>query len=264
MKIALIQMDTAWCDPQKNLGKIDSFLKSSREKGARLVVFPETSLAGFCMEADRAAVPLDGDIVRRLLKLTRGSDQLVAIGAAIRRGKHFTNECLLLRDGELVASYAKINLFAPTGEEREFTPGDSLLRLEFDGVRFTPLICFDTRFPRLALDAVATGTDAFLIIANWPSERSRHWKALLTARAIDTMSFVIGVNRVGAGGGLEFCGESNVIGPSGKPLAEWTQTEGEIVLEVDFGLARALRERFPVLFDQYRHPRGVPIRSFPD
>ena len=38
--------------------------------------------------------------------------------------------------------------------------------------------------------------------ANWPAKRRLHWQALLQARAIENQAYVVGVNRVGDGGGL--------------------------------------------------------------
>ena len=39
--------------------------------------------------------------------------------------------------------------------------------------------------------------DVLLYVANWPKPRVSAWDALLKARAIENMSYCIGVNRVG-------------------------------------------------------------------
>lgn len=39
--------------------------------------------------------------------------------------------------------------------------------------------------------------DLALYVANWPSARALHWNRLLQARAIENLSYVAGVNRVG-------------------------------------------------------------------
>ena len=62
-------------------------------------------------------------------------------------------------------------------------------------------VCYDLRFAdefwQLALD-----TDVYLVPANWPAKRRLHWQSLLQARAIENQAYVVGVNRVGDGGGL--------------------------------------------------------------
>ena len=93
-----------------------------------------------------------------------------------------------------------------------------------DGVRVTPFVCYDLRFPepfRLAAD----DTDLFAVVANWPEARREHWRTLLRARAIENHCYVAGVNRVGDGGKLHYAGDSAVISPWGEVLAEGAAEE---------------------------------------
>ena len=61
--------------------------------------------------------------------------------------------------------------------------------------------------------------DVAVFVANWPAKRAEHWKTLLKARAIENLSYVIGVNRVGTdGNGLTYSGDSTVIDPVGNTL----------------------------------------------
>ena len=53
---------------------------------------------------------------------------------------------------------------------------------------------------------LAPDTDLYLVVANWPSTRSEHWKSLLRSRAIENQAYVVGVNRVGEGDGLSYQG----------------------------------------------------------
>jgi predicted amidohydrolase len=62
------------------------------------------------------------------------------------------------------------------------------------GWKICPLICYDLRFPAFSRYA----DDYELIyVASWPKVRTNAWDALLKARAIENMSFSIGVNRLG-------------------------------------------------------------------
>ena len=62
-------------------------------------------------------------------------------------------------------------------------------------------------------------TDCYVLPANWPASRREHWMALLRARAIENQAYVVGVNRVGDGGRLHYCGDSMIIDPFGEILA---------------------------------------------
>ena len=96
---------------------------------------------------------------------------------------------------------AKIHPFTYGGEDRVYTGGERIVTVAVEGVRVTPFVCYDLRFPepfRLA----AEETDLFAVVANWPEPPREAWRTLLRARAIENLCYVAGVNRVGEGGGL--------------------------------------------------------------
>ena len=105
---------------------------------------------------------------------------------------------------------------------------------------------FPTNSGRLAHD-----TDCYVVVANWPAPRRAHWSALLVARAIENQAYVVGVNRVGTGGGIDYQGDSVVIDPFGVEVAGAPEGE-EAVLYADIDLARLeqVRSRYPFLADR--------------
>ena len=88
------------------------------------------------------------------------------------------------------------------------------------------------------------------MVANWPEKRRRHWSTLLAARAVENQAYVVGVNRVGHGNGLDYTGDSCVVDPWGELLASAAGRETLLVAEVDPAVVRDARERFPVLRDR--------------
>jgi len=267
MKIALCQMDIVWLDVQANLNKIEDTIDDAEAQGVRLLVFPEMALTGFCMQREAAALEVGSPPIKQLAAMTRGKQVMVFIGAAIKNGAKYTNECLVLRNGEIVASYAKMNLFTVTDEHRYYEPGEQMITVAYEGYQFTPLICFDTRFTKPFIKGAEAGTDAFIIMASWPDSQSAQWKTLLSARAMDTQAFVLGVNRIGSGGGMNFAGECMVVAPSGKPMLEYSSDEKLIILDVDFGYSKKLKNKFPVLSEQHTRekllhtPRQIVMKS---
>jgi len=152
-------------------------------------------------------------------------------------------------DGELV-TYDKRHLFSYAREHVNFEAGDDVVGFEVEGVRVTPFVCYDLRFAD-EFWALANDTDCFVVPASWPRQRAVHWRALLPARAIENQCYVVGVNRVGAGDGLTYVGDSVILDPLGEAVAA-APDDGECVItgEVDAERVRAVRERYPFLRDR--------------
>jgi len=59
-----------------------------------------------------------------------------------------------------------------------------------------------------------------IYVANWPHTRIAAWDTLLKARAIENMSYVLGVNRIGEDkNGLKYEGHSAIYDALGERLA---------------------------------------------
>ena len=124
------------------------------------------------------------------------------------------------------------------------------MTIDLLGVRTSLFVCYDLRFADAFWD-LAPNTDLYLVVANWPSARSSHWKALLRSRAIENQAYVVGVNRVGEGDGLSYQGDSAIIDPLGEVLKE-ASSGGEEILVADIEPERVLevRETFPFINDR--------------
>lgn len=259
MKIALCQMDIAWLDSAPNIAKIRHYITEAEAGGADIVVFPEMALSGFCMDAQAASVTLDGPELGEIIGETRGRRPMVMCGAAIRKGSEYNNSVLVVRNGELLDRYSKINLFTISNEDRNYVPGVKLVLLEYSGGTVAPMVCFDLRFSQLFSAAAGKGADVFVVIANWPAAQCNQWRTLLSARAVDAQAFVIGVNRVGRGDGIYYNGDSNVFTPGGKPLLEAAGCECIMFVEIDPGQARSLRKKYPALHRQHQEERSYAV-----
>ena len=113
--------------------------------------------------------------------------------------------------------YRKIHSFTYGGEPKHFRAGDELTTFTIAGARVTPLVCYDLRFADEFWQRAAA-TDVFVVTANWPAPRRLHWQTLLQARAIENLAYVVGCNRVGTGGGLDYAGDSRIVDPLGELL----------------------------------------------
>ena len=93
--------------------------------------------------------------------------------------------------------------------------------------------------------------DVLIYVANWPQARVSAWDTLLRARAIENLSYAVGVNRVGNdGNNIAHNGHSAVIGPKGETIFSAEEIETINTINLDAQLLRNHREKFPAYLDE--------------
>jgi len=249
MRVALLQMDLAWEDVAENHRRARRLLEEAARKGARLAILPEMFSTGFSMKPEKIA-QMQGGPSESFLRDSARELGLSIIASIPEAGEpRPRNVALVVSPGGTVARYAKIHPFSFGGEHRHYVGGERVVTVPIEGVRVTPFVCYDLRFPE-PFRVAAAETDLFVIVANWPDQRRDHWRTLLRARAIENQAFVAGVNRVGDGDGLHYVGDSVAIAPLGETLAEGGDKESVLYADVDTEKVSKLRARFPALDDR--------------
>jgi omega-amidase len=255
LRIALGEYDIGWHDPTTSLDHAASIVDDAAARGARLVVLPEMCTSGFTMDLDFAE-SLAGEAVTRLSSIARSSGVWLLAGVPTRDegagAENVARNSALVIDpaGEIVSVYHKQRLFTYANEQRSYRTGDTSVTVDVDGVRVSPFICYDLRFPEL-FRRVASDTDVMIVIASWPAARRTHWDVLLRARAIENQCYVIGVNRTGEGGSLMYDGGSAAFDPWGIPLERSFGNSLDCIGIVQAQLAEVQRIRtsYPFLAD---------------
>jgi predicted amidohydrolase len=251
VKVAAVQHDIAWEDPSATFTLLAPMIAEAAAAGARLIVLSEMFSTGFSMATDRTAEAVDGPSTQFLVDQAAKHHAWICGSLPERPDgqKHPFNQLVLAGpDGE-VHRYAKIHPFSYSGEQNHFAAGDKHVTVDVDDVRVSLFVCYDLRFAD-EFWALAHDTDCYVVVANWPESRRAHWRALLVARAIENQAYVIGVNRVGRGGKLEYVGDSLIVDPLGEILADGGDTPGVLVAEVDPARVAEVREKFPFLADR--------------
>jgi predicted amidohydrolase len=247
--VAGLQLDVGWESPGESFARARVQAARAAAAGARLLVLPEMFATGFTMNAELAA-SFGGASRELVVDLARGLGVWLAAGLVESGRERPRNACLMVSPaGNERLTYHKIHPFSLAGEERHFEAGDRLVTVEVEGVRVTPVICYDLRFPELFRIA-AEHTDLFLVLANWPERRAHAWRTLLQARAMDSQAYVLGVNRVGEADGHPHRGDSALVDPSGAVLASVAGEEGLVLGEVRVEEVVRARERFGFLADR--------------
>ncbi len=253
MKVAAIQHDIVWEDPPANFERLAPRIADAAQDGARLVVLTEMFSTGFSMHTERIAEPVDGPSVRFLVEQALRHEVWVCGSVPeVHPGDDRPSNCLVLAapDGS-VHRYRKIHPFTYGGEHEKYMSGEQRVTVDVEGVRCSLFVCYDLRFADEFWD-LAPDTDCYVVVANWPAARRDHWRTLLRARAIENQAYVVGVNRVGTGGRLEYAGDSAVIGPFGEILAEAETGGAEEILfaDVDPAVVTSTRAEYPFLVDR--------------
>ena len=249
MEIALLQQDIAWENVSENHRRAARLLEGAATAGARLALLPEMFSTGFSMDAGRLAQAPGGESETFLEAQAKALDLWIVASIPQAGTPRPRNMALVVSPGGTAARYAKIHPFSYAGEHKHYEAGNQVVTVSIDGVRVTPLVCYDLRFPE-PFRVAAAETDLFVVVANWPELRREHWRTLLRARAIENQAYVAGVNRVGDGDNLHYTGDSAVIAPLGETLIEGNDSEGVFLATVSPEAVARLRSRFPALDDR--------------
>jgi predicted amidohydrolase len=246
-----IQHDIVWESPDANFGRLAPMIHWAASEGARLVVLTEMFATGFSMKTDRVSEPVDGPSVQFLREQARANDVWVcaSVPERFRADALPANQLVLAAPDGAVHRYAKIHPFSYGREHEHYSAGAKFLTVDIEGTRCSFFVCYDLRFAD-EFWARAEQTDCYVVPANWPAARREHWMALLRARAIENQAYVVGVNRVGDGGRLHYCGDSMIVDPLGEIVARASDAEATISADVDPERVRAVRAEYPFLQDR--------------
>lgn len=264
LTVAAVQCEVAWEDRAANLARAAGEVASAAAEGAGLVCLPEMFATGFSMHTDVVAEGEEGPTATFLHEqASRFGVHLCGSFACRASGRERpVNRFLLVGPSGEATVYDKVHPFGYGGEAEHYAAGDTVVTATVGQVRVTPFVCYDLRFADVFWDAAA-GTDAYVVVASWPAARQAHWSTLLRARAIENQAYVVGVNRVGSGGGVDYRGGSVVVGPFGEVVAEAGDRPEVLVATLARSRVEEVRRRYPFLEDRVvvAAPRREPTSS---
>lgn len=255
LRVSLVQGDTAWHDPAGNWARYGE-LARPLAGATDLIVLPETFTSGFSNEALARAEGMDGPSLAWMRQLARDCRAVVTGSLQCRVGEAVFNRLIWAEPDGGLAHYDKRHLFRMAQEHQRYAAGREPLSVSLHGWRVRPLVCYDLRFPvfvrnRFGVEAADRfDYDLLLFVANWPAARRYAWRTLLRARAIENLSFCVGVNRVGSdGNGIPYAGDSAALDMLGQPLVECGAQPQVVTVTLSAAALVAHRERFPAHLD---------------
>jgi omega-amidase len=249
LNIVGIQSSIVWEKPAANLeyfGQQISKLPSTVD----LVILPEMFTTGFSMNPISIAETMEGPSIKWMVTTAKTNRMALVGSVVIKENAKYFNRLFFIHPNGHIETYDKRHLFTLAKENDQYTSGEERLIVFYKGWRICPLICYDLRFPVWSRNT--NEYDLLVFVANWPSIRIHAWDTLLKARAIENMSYCIGVNRVGKDeNGYEYNGHTAIYNFLGEKLSRTIEGKENILqCVVSKNELQKIRQKLNFLEDQ--------------
>lgn len=252
MKIACVQMDIAFGEPETNFRVVAAYMEEAVRNGAETIVLPEMWNTGYALTELKTLADSSRRTIGFLQDFAK-THQVNIVGGSvsiIKEDGFYNTMYVVNKGGELVSEYDKAHRFGLMDEHIHLEEGSGLGTFELEGVVCGGVICYDIRFPEWIRAQALNGAKVIFVPAEWPAARIDHWKVLLQARAIENQCFIVAVNRVGSDPKNAFGGSSMVIAPWGEVRLDMAMQEGIGYADIDLSEVEEVRKRIPVFTDR--------------
>ncbi|HUH90114.1 MAG TPA: carbon-nitrogen hydrolase [Lysobacter sp.] len=280
LPVALIQeraiIDQGAGNADANLTLIEQRVAEAARQGAKLVLLQEIHNGPYFCQHESVdefdlAEPIPGPSTERLGKLAKQHGVVLVSSLFERRaaGLYHNTAVVLEADGSIAGKYRKMHIPDDPGfyEKFYFTPGD----LGFEPIdtsvgRLGVLVCWDQWYPEAARLMALAGAEVLLYPTaigfdpdDEQAEKNRQrdaWVISHRGHAVANGLPVLSCNRVGhepsplGASGVDFWGNSHVLGPQGEFLAEAGSDPEILMAEVDMQRSEDVRRIWPFLRDR--------------
>jgi len=262
-RVAAIQMCSG-AEVSRNLEVARGLLEDAAARGARVACLPENFALMAETEQRKLVVAEEegsGEVQDFLARTAAELGLWLVAGTIPLRTvdpSRVAAACLVFDDaGTRVARYDKIHLFdvaIPGREERycesaTVLPGSSPVCVDTPVGRLGLAVCYDLRFPELFRRLLSMGALWFCLPSAFTAPTGRaHWEALLRARAIENLAYMVAPAQSGFHeNGRETHGDSMIVDPWGRVLARLPRGSGVVAADLDLVRQRELRQNFPAV-----------------
>ena len=291
VRVGLVQTACS-ADPGKNLALTLDRIGQAAKRGAQIICTQELFRSQyFCQSEDhehfKLAEKIPGPTTEAFCKLAKKHKTVIIASLFEKRasGLYHNTAAIIDADGSLLGIYRKMHI--PDDplyyEKFYFTPGDLGFRAwKTRYAKIGVLICWDQWYPEGARLTAMQGAEILFYptAIGWhPGEKAKYgarqhgaWETIQRSHAVANGCYVCVPNRVGlekikgvGGDGIEFWGQSFIVGTSGEILAK-ASAEKEEILTQDLDLANVdtTRTHWPFLRDRRIDAYGNLTRRFVD
>jgi deaminated glutathione amidase len=267
MKVTIIQLNSK-NNKAENLWQVEQFITQACEQAQPdLIALPEMfSFMGGSLDQKKNAAEIIDDSSSKndailLLKDLANQFKVFIHGGSLCEffeGHYFNTTCIIDNNGDLIATYRKINLFNFSGsgqvlynERALLTPGNEVVTYNYERRKIGCAICFDLRFSCHFQQLLEKQVEIIIIPSAFTYETGKaHWEILCRARAIETQTFLIAPAQTGQyseNGKEKACwGHSMIVDPWGNILAQMNEEPGFTSAVLDFDFLTQVRSRLPL------------------
>lgn len=249
LTVSLIQANLEWENAPQNRIDFEEKITAIKEH-TDVIILPEMFTTGFAMQPKHLAETMNGNTVIWMQQMAKNKQAAICGSIIIIEDNNYYNRFLFVQPNGIIQYYNKRHLFSLAGEHKHYKNDNTQVIIEYKDWRICPLICYDLRFPVWSRNT--KNYDVLLYVANWPKPRINAWNTLLKARAIENMSYVVGVNRIGTDpNGNEYTGNSIVLDALGNELSPLSENN-DICMTTTLSKKeqQTVREKFNFLNDK--------------
>ncbi|KAJ3197642.1 hypothetical protein HK101_002070 [Irineochytrium annulatum] len=274
-RLALAQLAVT-ASKEKNLQHArEQVLRASKEGGANVVVLPECFNSPYgTSHFPTYAEPIDGPTSIALSSMAKDASVYLIGGSFPEKdakvANKYYNTCTIWDPkGVRLAIHRKVHLFdidvpgkMRFQESEVLSPGNELTMVETAFGKIGVGICYDIRFPEMAMIAARKGCVAMIYPGAFNMTTGPlHWELLQRARAIDNQIYVAACSPArDAGAGYIAWGHSTVVNPMGEVVQKAGHEDEIIYADIDPKVMEDTRQAIPVTtqrrFDVYPDVAG--------
>lgn len=252
LKLALVQTTLYWKDKVANFAMLEEKIWDL-DQDIDLVVLPEMFSTGFTMDVAEMAEPMNHTACKWMKQMAAQKQMVLTGSVIIQEEGRFYNRMLWVEPSGKIQWYDKRHLFRMADEDASFDMGFNRVVFELNGWKILPQVCYDLRFPVWSRNRVIGEEmeyDLCIYVASWPAPRISAWDILLQARAVENLSYSVGVNRIGKDGhGVPFSGHTSAYDFKGNQLVFNENEEEILVVELNKQDLSSFRRKFPAWKD---------------
>lgn len=249
LKVALVQSDLVWENPEQNRLNFKEKIKQLN-KPVDIIILPEMFTSGFTMNPNHVFETMKGKTISWMKEIASNINTAICGSLVIFENENFYNRFVFVTPKGDLYKYDKRHTFTLAGESEVYDAGNVKLIINYKGWNICPLVCYDLRFPVWARNI--ENYDILFYVANWPKARINAWDTLLKARAIENMSYCVGVNRIGSdNNNLEYPGHSMVYDSLGESITDKSpNTELTKIVTLEKKHLETVRQKLKFLDDK--------------
>jgi len=242
-KLAGVQMDCTLGDIAGNRANVRRHLAAAVGNGAKVVVFPECSLAGYGFgsraEIAAHAEPFAGPSAAILADDCARLGVWCVYGFFETAGDKLFNSAALIGPNGPIACYRKLHLPC-VGADRFTDPGDRPMAVhDLGGLKIGLHICFDGGFPETTRVLTLLGADLAILPTNWADKAMKSATLTPPVRALENKIYFAAVNRIGVESGFHYIGHSSITDPFGESIDKaFHDREAILYADIDPAAAR--------------------------